>query len=324
MGPDVVGLKLARLFASQASDGTKHYKEACAWYGAMEVAALLGDTELIATLTARYTPYEGSYSELLAGTGHVDENVFGIVPLEISLHDDGAVFLEDGLALADHQQTNIETQIRYAIDDMFMITGLQIQAFRATSEPKYANLAASTMVKYLDRLQQSDGTFLHHEDVAVRWGRGNGWVASGMTELMRDLDKNNTDYPAIKDGYEKMMEGLLAYQIPSGTGAGLWKQVIDDTSPENWAETSGSAMFTYAMIAGVRNGWLDEATYGPAARAAWIGLVGELEPDGKLKDVSDWMWDGKGDDGPYLQRQRVTGDNYGQAPMLWSAAALLR
>jgi hypothetical protein len=37
---------------------------------------------------------------------------------------------------------------------MFMITGLQIQAFRVTGEAKYANLAASTMVKYLDKLQQ--------------------------------------------------------------------------------------------------------------------------------------------------------------------------
>lgn len=48
---------------------------------------------------------------------------------------------------------------------MFMITGLQMQAYRATSDAKYSNLAASTMVDYLNRLQQSDGTFYHHENV---------------------------------------------------------------------------------------------------------------------------------------------------------------
>jgi unsaturated rhamnogalacturonyl hydrolase len=81
-------------------------------------------------------------------------------------------------------------------------------------------------------------------------------------------------------------------------------------------------MFTYAMISGVRNGWLDCETYGPAARNAWIGLVGYLEPDGRLRDVSDWMWDGTVAD--YVARERVTGDNHGQAPMLWAAGALLR
>jgi rhamnogalacturonyl hydrolase YesR len=145
-----------------------------------------------------------------------------------------------------------------------------------------------------------------------------------MTELMRELDPSNPDYAKIRAGYEKMMAGLLSYQIASGEGAGLWKQVIDDTTAQNWAETSGSAMFAYAMVAGVRNGWLDPAVYGPPARKAWLGLVGKLQPDGQLKDVSDWMWDGTGDDGPYLQRTRVTGDNHGQAPMMWTAAALIR
>jgi len=29
-------------------------------------------------------------------------------------------------------------------------------------------------------------------------------------------------------------------------------------------------MFVYAFIEAVRNGWLDEATYGSAARKAWV------------------------------------------------------
>ena len=32
-------------------------------------------------------------------------------------------------------------------------------------------------------------------------------------------------------------------------------------------------MFTFAFVTGVKRGWLDAATYGPAARRAWIGLV---------------------------------------------------
>lgn len=31
-------------------------------------------------------------------------------------------------------------------------------------------------------------------------------------------------------------------------------------------------MFTYAMIVGVNNGWLDKEEYAPVARRAWLGL----------------------------------------------------
>ena len=38
--------------------------------------------------------------------------------------------------------------------------------------------------------------------------------------------------------------------------SGLWNQLIDEK--DCWTETSGSAMFTYAMILGVKNGWLED------------------------------------------------------------------
>lgn len=321
--PAMVGLKLARLFNSQSSDGTRHYKEACAWYGALQLAVLLDDTELLASLKQRYEPYKNAYGSLLASAGSVDENVWGIVPLELSLHFEDAVYLQDGTAIADHQQANINTQIRNAIDDMFMITGLQMQAHRATMDDKYLDLGAQTMQSYIANLQQSDGLFYQLKpNDSAKWSRGNGWFAAGMAEALRQLPTDHPNYQAVKAGYDKMMAALLEVRIPSGQGAGLWKQVLDYDGQENWAETSGSAMFTTALITGVRNGWLDAATYGPVAREAWIALVGYLEPDGRLRGVSDWMYGGSIQE--YTSRATVTGDNHGQAPMMWSAAALLR
>jgi rhamnogalacturonyl hydrolase YesR len=224
--PETVGRRLAELFSSQPADTSKHYKEACAWYGSLQVAGVLQDQTLVEPLISRYEPFGNSHEKLLGGVGHVDENVFGIVPLEIFLYTRDTRYREEGLSIADHQQTNINRQIRYAIDDMFMITGLQMQAYRATSDKKYANLAASAMGDYLNRLQQADGTFYHHENVLIRWCRGNGWVASGLTELMRDLDPTRPDYAAVRAGYEGMMAGLLCYQVQSGQGAGLWKHEV--------------------------------------------------------------------------------------------------
>jgi len=140
--------------------------------------------------------------------------------------------------------------------------------------------------------------------------------------MLRELDPGHADYAAIRQGYEHMMEGLLGYQIQSGDGAGLWRQVIDYSDTDCFTETSGSAMFTNAMVTGVKNGWLDCETYGPVARSAWIALVGNLQPDGRLTNISDWMYGGTVSE--YCSRARVTGDNHGQAPMMWTAAALLR
>jgi rhamnogalacturonyl hydrolase YesR len=73
----------------------------------------------------------------------------------------------------------------------------------------------------------------------------------------------------------------------------------------------------------VKNGWLPGDTYGPAARKAWIALVGYLTPEGDLREVC--VGTGKRDSVQYyLDRPRVTGDAHGQAPMTWSATALLR
>ena len=73
----------------------------------------------------------------------------------------------------------------------------------------------------------------------------------------------------------------------------------------------------------MKHGWLDESTYGPAARKAWIALTDYLEPNGDIRDVCEGT-NKKNDRQFYLDRKRLTGDMHGQAPVLWSATALLR
>ena len=138
----------------------------------------------------------------------------------------------------------------------------QVKAYRATGDSKYLDHAATEMSAYLDKLQQPNGLFYHAPDSPFFWGRGNGWVAAGMTELLRSLPTNHPKHARIIEGYKKMMAALLQYQGSDG----LWRQLIDH--PEAWPETSSSGMFTFAMVTGVKNGWLDKKTYAPAARKA--------------------------------------------------------
>ncbi|HSO77219.1 MAG TPA: glycoside hydrolase family 88 protein, partial [Bacteroidales bacterium] len=208
-------------------------------------------------------------------------------------------------------------QTRIWIDDMFMITAVQTQAFRVTGDRNYIDRAAREMVLYLDEIQLENGLFYHSPEAHFSWGRGNGWMAAGMAEILRTLPKDNTDRPRIMAAYRKMMATLLQHQASDG----MWRQVIDD--PEFWKETSSTAMFTYSMITGVREGWLDKKTYGEAARRAWLSLVTYINEDDSLTEVCEGTGT-QSERNHYMTRKRITGDLHGHAPLMWCAAALLR
>src|SRR5437868_15492337 len=97
-----------------------------------------------------------------------------------------------------------------------------------------------------------------------------------MTELPRSLPTNHPTRARILAGYRRMMASLLKYQGEDG----LWRQLIDH--PESWPETSSTGMFTFAMITGVKNGWLERKAYGPAARKAWLGRVEHLDENANI------------------------------------------
>lgn len=111
-----------------------------------------------------------------------------------------------------------------------------------------------------------------------------------------------------------MMDTLRQYQKEDG----LWGQLVDDKT--TWTETSGSAMFTYAMIKGVKQGWLDEAVYTPVVRKAWIALVGHIDENGDIAGVCEGT-NKTNDRQFYLNRRTLLGNMHGQAPVLWCVNA---
>jgi unsaturated rhamnogalacturonyl hydrolase len=302
--------------------GGLHYAQVATWYGALTYAALAKDKDLTQQLVARFQPFFGAEARRVPMINHVDASVFGALPLEIYRQTSAHQYRAMGLTFADGQwdrprEDGLTNQTRFWIDDMYMITLLQVQAFRSTGDVKYLDRTAAEMVAYLDKLQQPNGLFFHAPDAPIHWGRGNGWMAAGMTELLSELPAKNRHRPRILAAYRKMMATLLAHQAASG----MWRQVVDH--PEFWEETSGSAMFTFAFVTGVKSGWLDEKPYALAARKAWIALTSYITAEGDVREVCVGTGT-KNDLNHYLTRPRAVGDPHGQAPVLWTASALLR
>lgn len=300
-----------------------HYAQDSTWVNALKFAQLTGDEELKTALIKRFDPFltdEGKKN--ISMHRHVDHTIFGIVPLEIYMQTQDERYLKIGKMLADRQwefpdANGLSGETRFWIDDMYMMTMLQMQAYRATGDEVYLDRAALEMEAYLDKLQRPNGLFYHGPKFPFFWGRGNGWVAGGMAELLMELPTDHSRYQRVMDGYLKMMQALLEFQGDDG----MWHQLIDH--PESYAETSSTAMFTYAMITGTKRGWLQDPAYAQAARKAWLALNTYIDEEGNVDQVCVGTGQ-KNDINHYLNRPRKKGDPHAQAPVLWCVVALLR
>jgi unsaturated rhamnogalacturonyl hydrolase len=355
--PRFIGTRLTERFIGDLKrkprDGVKReirYQEIITWYGSLTFAKVSGKTEQTKELIARMDPMLKQDTHIIPPPDHVDRNVLGALAGEAFLQSGDQRFHDMAKHFADIQweptpeivekgdeggkpqaglswkfdaeakrnmEQGLSWQTRYWIDDMYMVTMAQGQMFLASQDRKYVDRAAKEMVAYLDKLQEPNGLFYHAPDVPFFWGRGNGWMAAGMTELLRILPQDNTDRPRILDGYRKMMAALKDTQ----TEDGMWRQLVDD--PKSWPETSCTGMFTFALVTGVKEGWLEAKVYGPVARKGWIALAGFVHGNGAVCQVCDGT-DKKNSHDYYMKRPRVLGDLHGQAAVLWSASALMR
>ena len=297
-----------------------HYAEVCTAFGAARMAGFLGDEQMLSRLSDRYLRVIDEHIENTAN--HVDANVYGILPLELYRQSGNRLFYDQGIALADGQWIDplpggLTAQTRYWIDDVWMIGSLQTEAYRVNGDTAYLNRAARETVAYLEKLQQPNGLFHHGPEAPFFWGRGNGWVAAGLAEVISELPESHPFYPPILKGYQKMMQALLEYQTPDG----MWRQLIDVDSA--WEETSCTGMFGYAIAVGVHQGILEASKYGPSYEKAWKALTARLTEDGRMSGVCV----GTGQSTHieyYLNRPTVTGDFHGQAPLLWLAWCMIR
>src|SRR5215471_13558807 len=131
--PQEVGKRLAEHFVTSPHQYTKtiHYSEVCAWYGALTFANLTHDDALRYELIKRFEPLmpNGAEADRRPQRRHVDDSIFGVVPLEIARQTKAPKYLKEGVWWADRQWENplpdgLSAETRYWIDDMYMLTML--------------------------------------------------------------------------------------------------------------------------------------------------------------------------------------------------------
>jgi len=104
------------------------------------------------------------------------------------------------------------------------------------------------------------------------WSRGMGWYAMALVDILDYLDENSRRDEVIAIA-QRIAEAIIKVQDDS---TGVWYQVLDQGDREgNYFEGSGTAMFAYFLLKGVKEGYLDDA-YLAHAKKAYEGMIDHL------------------------------------------------
>lgn len=113
----------------------------------------------------------------------------------------------------------------------------------------------------------------------VYWSRGNGWVIAALARVMDIIPEDAPHYQQYQQDYLAMVEALVPLQREDG----FWNVSLHDPQHFGGKETSGTALFAYAMAWGVNNELLEAEKYKPVIAKAWNAMATEaVHPNGFL------------------------------------------
>jgi len=180
-------------------------------------------------------------------------------------------------------------------DSVFMGCPILTAAGRLTGEPKYFEMARTHLRFMRGLCVREDGLYRHSPLCEAAWGRGNGFPALGLALSLTDLEETLRSPPdrnpvssrnRVSEIREEMLAAYRAHiaaLIPHQDPTGMWHQVVD--FPGSYRELTATSMITFAIVRGLKYGWLDAPTYEPVAQRAWEALKVRIGPDGVLFDV---------------------------------------
>lgn len=157
-------------------------------------------------------------------------------------------------------------------DDFYMSCPFLIRLWALFKEEKYRERVMEQVRGFTKRLYMPEKKLFSHiyfveekTDNKIPWGRGNGWIALALTEILPYLE--GEDKEMVLALYRDFMEGVQRVQDEDG----MWHQVLD--LPSSYEETSCTGMFLVSMLRGLRYGWLFGEKYEISTRRAWRALL---------------------------------------------------
>jgi len=183
-------------------------------------------------------------------------------------------------------------------DGLYMVMPVMTKMYKLTGNRlyldklyQYFNYADSIMYDNDEYLYYRDASYVYPAHTTLTgkkdfWARGDGWVFAGLAKVLKDLPLTDPHRTLYETRFKNMAAILIKIQQPEG----YWTRSLLDPSQAPGRETSGTAFFTYGLLWGINNGYLERSVYLPAAALGWSylstialqanGSVGYVQPIG--------------------------------------------
>lgn len=175
-------------------------------------------------------------------------------------------------------------------DALFMSPPVWFHLTKVTGDDKYAAYADQEFRAVTDFLLDTeydlyyrDSRFFERREEngkKIFWSRGNGWVYSGLTQVIDFMSADDPRREWYLDLYKRMSNSLKKLQLESG----YWPVSLAAGELYPVPETSGTAFFISGLAWGMNNGLLDEE-YLPTIKSGWNALLKAQLKDGMIGSV---------------------------------------
>jgi unsaturated rhamnogalacturonyl hydrolase len=276
-------IDLARVLAGKyPQNPIVSYIPSVAWMNTLRLAAATKDDSLRTKVLHQVDPWLSGKQKLFGDRPSLTAAAGTMIYAELAesgVEPARALAVQGAEAAAAPGANGIAQYGQGWTDDMFMTASVLARTGKMPGRGADLDRSASLLIAYAGRLQRQDGIFSHFTDgQRAPWGRGNGFAALGLTELLTSLPPSHSLRANVLEIYLRQMAGLKGQQSPDGT----WRQVIDE--PGAYREESATAMILTAMVRGLRLGWLDPS-YRPVVDRAWRALAAHVTETGDIVDI---------------------------------------
>lgn len=191
----------------------------------------------------------------------------------------------------EYQMSTPQSDYWWWADGLYMVMPVMTKLYHVTGNSTYLDKLYE-YITFSDSIMYDDETGLYYRDAKYVypkhksvngkkdfWARGDGWVLAGLAKVLKDLPEEYEHRQFFVDKFVKMAGAVASIQQPEG----YWTRSMMDPEHAPGPETSGTAFFTYGLLWGINNGYLDEATYMPTVKKAWNYLKKTaLQKDGRV------------------------------------------
>ncbi len=175
-----------------------------------------------------------------------------------------------------------------------------------------------------DESREQEWADIHSGVSSAFWGRGMGWFAMALVDILDYLPSDHPKRDTIIDIIAHFFEAVSNHQ---DSETGLWYQVIDKPdSVGNYHEASASCMFVYAMAKAVRLNYV-EPVYRLIAYKGYKGIAEHLITKKRgvlsINNICKSAGLGYGRDGTYNyyinETEKVSNDGKAIGPFILAA-----